>query len=615
MRNVKVRFKPAVSQNRIIQAFKLLKSTDRRKLALISIFQISLSFLDLLGVAVMGLLGALSVSGIRATSPSGGVSHILSSLKISTLSLQEQSLILGIAAAVILMTKTVASIIVTRKVLFFMSKRSAEISSTLTKDLLSQNILFVSKHTTQETVYMITVGVESIIINVLGMAAVLVADISLLIILLVGLGIYDITAAVGTVLLFGSTSVLLYRSMHIKSKLVGTESTKLRITGAEKLVEILTSFREVIVRNRQDYYVADFRKNRIDLADKTAEMNFMPYISKYVIESTVLLGALGVAVLQFVLFDAMHAVTTLTIFLATGSRLAPALLRVQQGLIQVRQGLIAGEPTMRLLSTINSPYQSEANSDMANNFTHAGFEPRIECRGVFFGYPSADSEALSNINLDISAGSFVAFVGTSGAGKSTLVDVLLGILEPNAGEVTISGTIPRETLFRWPGAIAYVPQDVFIHSGSLRSNVAMGFNIGEFSDEDILEPLRTAQLSDLVKEYPGLDLTVGERGATLSGGQRQRLGIARAMFTKPKLLILDEATSSLDAETELSITNSILSLKGSMTIVVIAHRLSTIKNADTIYYLENGRIAAQGNFQEVRKMSINFDNQAKLMGL
>jgi len=604
-----------MAENRVVQAFGLLNSADLRKLVLISILQISLSFLDLLGVAVMGLLGALSVTGIRGAAPSGGITHILSGLNLSTMNFQQQSLILAVTASLILISKTIASILVTRRILVFMSRRSAEISSKLTKDLLSQNILFVNKHTTQETVYMITVGVDSIIINVIGMAAVLLADVSLLVILLMGLGIYDTTTAIGTVLIFGSTSLLLYRIMHIRSKIVGRESTRLRIAGAEKLVEILTSFREVIVRNRQDYYVADFRNNRLNLADKTADMNFMPYVSKYVIESTVLLGALGIAVFQFVLFDAMHAVTTLTIFLATGSRLAPALLRVQQGLIQIRQGLIAGEPTMQLLNTIVPMNRNNVTSAVKNSFIHDGFIPKIECNGVSFRYPSADSDALANIDLDISVGSFVAFVGTSGAGKSTLVDVLLGILEPSQGEVIISNSVPKETLSRWPGAIAYVPQDVFIHSGSLRSNVAMGFGVEDFSDEEILEPLRTAQLGGLVEDDYGLDLIVGERGATLSGGQRQRLGIARAMFTRPKLLILDEATSSLDAETELSITNSILSLKGTMTIVVIAHRLSTIKNADMIFYLENGKIVAQGNFEEVRIGSSNFDNQAKLMGL
>jgi ABC-type multidrug transport system fused ATPase/permease subunit len=608
-------FKVHFEGNRIVHAFRLLESADLLKLFFVSILQVLLSFLDLLGIALIGLLGALSVSGIRSTPPTEGVLSALAILNISSLSVQAQSLVLGVGVALILMSKTIASIIVTRKVLFFMSKRSAELSSNLTKDLLSQNILFIHKYTSQETIYMITVGVQSLMINVVGTVTVLVADISLLFILLLGLGVFDITTAIGTLLIFGSTSALLYRSMHLRSKIVGNESTKLQIAGAEKLVEIFTSFREVVVRNRQDHYVREFRKNRINLADKTAEMNFMPYVSKYVIESTVLFGALGIASLQFVLFDAMHAVSALTIFLAAGSRLAPALLRVQQGLIQVRQGLIAGEPTLELLETLKPTFDSNQSVDAKIDFLHFGFEPIIKCNGVSFRYPGSDKNALSDIDLEIEAGSFVAFVGTSAAGKSTLIDVLLGILNPIQGEVSISGAKPIDALSTWPGAIAYVPQDVFIHSGSLRSNVAMGFSEGEFSDKDILVALETVQLSGLVKSSIGLDLIVGERGMTLSGGQRQRLGIARAIVTRPKLLILDEATSSLDAETELSITKSISNLKGSMTIVVIAHRLSTIKDADRIYYVEGGEILAQGNFQEVREISKKFDSQAKLMGL
>jgi ABC-type multidrug transport system fused ATPase/permease subunit len=169
---------------------------------------------------------------------------------------------------------------------------------------------------------------------------------------------------------------------------------------------------------------------------------------------------------------------------------------------------------------------------------------------------------------------------------------------------------------KWPGAISYVPQDIVIAAGTIRENVALGYPIQAATDELITSALRVAALNKFVEELPdGVDTQVGERGARISGGQRQRLGIARAMFTRPHLLVLDEATSSLDSETEASISEAINALRGSTTVVLIAHRLSTVRNADIVVYLSEGKILAKGTFEEVRNTVPDFDRQAKLMGL
>jgi len=207
-------------------------------------------------------------------------------------------------------------------------------------------------------------------------------------------------------------------------------------------------------------------------------------------------------------------------------------------------------------------------------------------------------------------------VGSSGAGKTTLVDVLLGILEPDSGTVQISGVTPLEAISKWPGAIAYVPQDVLVTNGSIRENVALGYPLEAATDELVNDAIRIASLAEFVATLPeGLDTNLGERGAKISGGQRQRIGIARALFTKPKLLVLDEATSALDGGTEESISSDIQKLKGSTTVVLIAHRLSTVRDADLVLYMDKGEIVARGTFEEVRNAVPDFDRQAKLMGL
>jgi ABC-type multidrug transport system fused ATPase/permease subunit len=244
------------------------------------------------------------------------------------------------------------------------------------------------------------------------------------------------------------------------------------------------------------------------------------------------------------------------------------------------------------------------------------FENIASIRETYFKYPGKENFAVKNINLEISSGTINAIVGPSGAGKTTLVDLILGVIKPDSGEIFISNLPPSDAVKVWPGYVSYVPQEISIFKGTLRHNIALGFPEDFFTDEQILEALRLSQLSNFVADLPnGLDTSIGEAGFRLSGGQRQRIGIARALITKPKLLIMDEATSALDGETELSISNSILELKGKVSIVLIAHRLSTVRNADKVIYMENGEIQAVGKFEEVRNRVENFNNQANLMGL
>jgi ABC-type multidrug transport system fused ATPase/permease subunit len=210
----------------------------------------------------------------------------------------------------------------------------------------------------------------------------------------------------------------------------------------------------------------------------------------------------------------------------------------------------------------------------------------------------------------------VAITGSSGAGKTTLVDLILGVFTNDSDSVKISGLTPLSAFSRWPGAVAYVPQNINIMNTTIRENISQGYEFDSLDEERVWNSLKVAHLDEFVKSLPlGIDTHVGEFGNQLSGGQRQRLGIARALFTAPKMLILDEATSALDAETESLISQTIKELKGKCTVILIAHRLSSVMNADKVIFMENGKITAEGTFSEVRKLSPNFEKQAKLMGI
>jgi ABC-type bacteriocin/lantibiotic exporter with double-glycine peptidase domain len=248
--------------------------------------------------------------------------------------------------------------------------------------------------------------------------------------------------------------------------------------------------------------------------------------------------------------------------------------------------------------------------------THYGFNPTIKLEGVNFRYSKESDFAIENINLNLTPGSYIGIVGQSGAGKSTLVDLLLGVLKPSSGEVRISNCSVIDAIEKWPGAISYVPQEVKIINGTIRDNIIVGYTREEVKDSEIWESLEKVSLKGFVETLPGkLDEEINENGNNLSGGQKQRLGLARAWISNPKILILDEATSSLDAETENFISEILISDRSDRIIISIAHRLTSIRLADSIIYVDNGKIEASGSFEELRRISKKFDNQANLMGL
>jgi ABC-type multidrug transport system fused ATPase/permease subunit len=471
------------------------------------------------------------------------------------------------------------------------------------------------RKTTFENLYSLTVGVSNITIGILGTCATLVADLSLLLIMAVGLFIVDSVMAISTITFFALIGFSLYKFMHKKARTLGEYESQLNIQSNERITEILSSYRESVVRNRRDYYAREIGSIRLDLSNTLGELALMPNISKYIIESSVVVGALAISATQFIMQDAGRAVATLAVFLAAGTRIAPAVLRVQQGAIQIRRSIGAATTALDLIDELKDLSEVESGSDVID-IEHPGFTPSVVLNSVLFSYPGSTEPAVANASLEIASGSVVAIVGPSGAGKTTLIDLILGVLEPDSGHISISGMAASEVAKKWPGALSYVPQDVMISNGSIVSNVKLGFPPDAGTDQMVQDALDTSQLSDFVNSLPeGLLSKVGDRGTALSGGQRQRLGIARALFTKPKLLVLDEATSALDGETEANISTAIKSLKGEVTVILIAHRLSTIREADQVVYIEDGKIISVGTFDEVRNSVPNFDHQASLMGL
>lgn len=595
------------------RALRIFSKEDRRKIRIITVVQVFLGILDLIGVAIIGVLGALAINGIQSRSAGDRVQQILGFLQIDGFAFQTQVAILGGLSAGTLVLRTVLSVIFTRRILFFLSRKSALISSNLVSRLFSQNLLEVQSKTSQEVLYAILAGVNTISLGIIGTLVTLVTDLSLFALMTFGLFIVDPFMALGTFAVFGLAAFILYQLMNKRALEIGIQAAELSVKSNEMILEVLNSYREAIVRDRRSFYVTQIQRDRMTMANNSAEMAFMPNISKYVLESVVIFGSLIIAAIQFLTQDATRAVAVLAVFLAAGTRIAPAVLRIQQAAIQIKSSLGSARPTLDLIESLeNHSPQPEVTNECS--FSYPGFNPEIIIKNLNFAYPNSPENTISNVSIDIPKGSSVAFVGPSGAGKTTLIDLLLGLLEPKFGSVSISNLEPISAIKKWPGAISYVPQDVMIVNGSIRDNVTLGFPNEIHRETEITRALKIAQLWEFVESLPqGLDTYVGERGSKMSGGQRQRLGIARALFTNPKLLVLDEATSSLDGMTEQGISNAVEALSGDVTVVIIAHRLTTVRNVDQVVYLDKGKILSTGTFDVVRNQVPDFNAQAKLI--
>jgi ABC-type multidrug transport system fused ATPase/permease subunit len=593
----------------------LLEKKDRFKLFLVLIINTFLAFLDLFGVALIGITSAILIRGLQGLAAGDQVTSFLELLNLDGLQQRSLLILLGSSAIFFFILKTVLSVYFLRRTLRYMSIRNAQISSSLVSKMLNRPVEKIFSKPIQHQIYNVTGGVERLVGGAVTNLVVIASDLVLLVVILVGLMLVDPITSVGTFVIFTGIAFLLYFLLHKRVVILNAKSTYQSIYLDQKVSEGINSFRDLFIKGGREFYVNEIRKTKMQLAGYDAEIKFIPNISKYTIEISVILGIAVIAGIQFYLFDSNRAIAVISVFLAASTRIAPAIIRLQQNVIAVKSSLSAAKPTFDLIDELNGVEELTGTETVVST-THAGFLPKLNLDNLKFTYADAIDGTIQGITLDIAPGKFIAFVGPSGGGKSTLIDLILGLLTPSSGSIRISEVSPVDAIKKWPGSIGYVPQDVFIENSTVKENICLGFNPDLVPDDLVWQALQLADLSDFVKGLQGqLSYKISDAGKNLSGGQRQRLGIARALLTKPKIVIFDEATSALDAETENRVSESIMKLTGDCTVIFIAHRLSVVRSADMIYYLDKGKIVNQGTFEELRKLNADFNNQANFMGI
>ena len=593
----------------------LLDKKDRLRLFLVLIVNTFLAFLDLLGVALIGITSAMLIRGLQGLTAGDQVTRFLELLNLDGLPQQNLLMLLGTGAVFFFVLKTILSVYFLRRTLRYLTVRNAQISSSLISKMLNRPVEKIFGKSIQHQIYNVTGGVERLIGGVVTSLVMIASDLVLLLVILVGLMLVDPIISVGTFVVFTGIAFLLYFLLHKRVAVLNTKSAYQSIYFNQKVSEGINSFRDLFIKGGREFYVNELRKTKMQLAGYDAEIKFIPNISKYTIEVSVILGIAVISGIQFYLFDSNRAIAVISVFLAASTRIAPAIIRLQQSVISVKSGLSGAKPTFELIDELNGISELDRIETVIST-NHTDFSPRVKLRNLEFTYSSATENTIQDISLEISEGKFIAFVGPSGGGKSTLIDLILGLLAPSSGSITISGLTPVDAIKKWPGSIGYVPQDVFIENSTVKENICLGFHPESVSDDLVWHALQIADLSDFVKGLEGgLFYRISDAGKNLSGGQRQRLGIARALLTKPKIVIFDEATSALDAETENRVSESILRLTGECTVIFIAHRLSVVRSADMIYYIDKGKIISQGTFEDLRSINSDFNNQANFMGI
>lgn len=429
-------------------------------------------------------------------------------------------------------------------------------------------------------------GFFTVVLNVLQFFA--ESSVSVVLIIFLFLQDWLSTLAVSSLLLlFMGFFTLFFRKVLVN---IGEKSRRTHVLVSQWLFQSFSGIKEIKVANKEKFFISNYDRNYKDFAKIQRQQSILTCLPRPVMETVCICSLLIAMIVKIVVAksDITSFVTTLSVFAVAAFRMLPSFNKITgyiSGMMFNKPAIDAVYKDLKEIEQLMARKIAEHEDTVKVTLTNT-----IGLNGVSFLYPESDRWILNGANLEIKKNTSVALIGASGAGKTTAADLILGLLEPQEGEVTIDGTDIRKCMTSWHEDVGYIPQTIYLMDDNIRVNIAFGIPESEIDDTAIEEALREAQLDQFVRSLPdGLDTMIGDRGVKLSGGQRQRIGIARALYRNPSVLILDEATSALDNETEKEVMAAIDGLHGTRTLIVIAHRLSTIKKCDKIYEVKDGR--------------------------
>ena len=519
--------------------------------------------------------------------------------------------LLLVVSGALFLFRSFTSLLLTRVSARYLAHLETTYTELVAGEVFRGNLSNFRRFSRQQIEWALLRSTENLLSGFVGQMLQVLSDLTLMVLIVTLFFLTDPLAA-ALILTYLILIAVGYQSLAGKRiRRAGEALTSHSVTFSRVLSDMVSSFREMAVLNASDAYLAKLNSARSNVAFARASDQFISAIPRAILEAGLVVGAIIFAGLQVSALDEGIDYGALTIFIAGSLRLMSVVLPLQRS---VSNMLFLKGPSESGLDFIERSID-DRNETSSRGPVELGHSPvmtaplSVDLSRVSFEFPDDNVEVLSNISLGVRPGQVVAFVGRSGAGKSTLADLIIGLHEPSAGVVRLSGLAPSDLRNLHPGAIGYVPQKPGIVSGTILENLALGVPPSLVDPDRAEKALRDSALYDVVLSLDeGMNSQLGEQQDGLSGGQLQRLGLARALYFAPRLLILDEATSALDPETEAAISESINRLRSTCTVIVIAHRLTTIKNADQIFLIDNGKNVAQGDFSSLRKKSDLFRN-------
>lgn len=593
----------------ISELFSLLTPLQRKKLYILQIFVVFMAFAELLGIAsiapfmaLVGDVGLLERDNLFATL------YIASGLSTPN----EFLLYTGALVLALLTLSSIVSMFTIWRLSLYGATLGTEISDRLYAHYMRQNWLFhansSSAYLTKQVSSEAMRVTEGIIQPLLQINAKLVVSIAIVVSILV----YDPVVAIIGLLLFVGVYFLLYKAVHQWLVQNGRNVSKVYTQRFRLMNEGFGGIKDVLLLNRRFSFVSQFAASGKTLANARGNNRAISLVPRYFMELIALGSMIGLVLLLLKLHQGnLGAVLPiLAVYTLAAFKLLPALQQIYANITDVKGNISAFESLRDDL--LSSKYISQQNSRATSaELLHA--HSNISLTNVTFTYPNKPKPAVKNLTLVIPANTVVGLVGLSGSGKSTTIDLLLGLLTPQQGQLSVDGKqITDEKLRLWQNTIGFVSQSLFLSEGTIAENIAFGLPENEIDVSRVKNALDLAHLTDVIKQLPdGLNTKIGERGVQLSGGQRQRIGIARALYNDANVLVFDEATSALDGITEKIIMDAIHDFSGKKTIIMIAHRLKTVQKCDIIYYMEHGEIIAQGTYDQLILRNANFKEMTK----
>lgn len=572
------------------QSLSYLDRRDKSRLMIAVFGQIVLALFDMAGAAGLGFIGVIAAVSITNSTPPESILKVENFLGIADYPITKQLSILGMIVIALFIGKSVGSLYLNRRVLHFLAAKQVRIAGEIWKKVLKGDYLSIAGYSRQELVQAVTDSLNISIIGILGNFMLAISELILLTFLLILLSVVYPSMALLTLLTFGTLAYITQNKIGKKTREMNAEYSRAAVASKTSLMDSLSVLPEIKVSGRSPYFISKFSADRAMAADAYVKSLWLGQVPKYVLEIGLVFSGIFIFFFTQATSTSVDAIGRIVVFLAVSGRLVPSILRLQSEVIGMHANTGTSQSINDLrdkLKTIHTSSSHKVSKNSESSLqTNIETTTEIHFEKVTFCYQD-DGQAFNFGDLHIQPGRSVAVIGKSGVGKTTLVQLILGLIKPNTGKVTLNEKTPIDWMESNLGSVSYLPQAVAIVSGNIAENVALGVASDLIDENKIRFALKIAALDNWVESLPlGSKTNIGENGLNFSGGQLQRIGIARAVYNRPGLIVLDEPTSSLDEETEGAFLEMLALLHGQTTFVMITHKLAMLEHVDDVLLLE-----------------------------